>query len=363
MLTSHDNEHCCALVHREFRGTLHKMKPNSPCSDASRAMLISLCVRMLIGWFGKKKMEEGVGRRVTLAGILAAAIFLAVAVGKAADNYPSRPIVLVIPLPPGGTNDIMARAVADKMSDALGQRIVIENRNAGGSGTVGTREVARAAPDGYTIILGYTSTLATGPHIFSNAGYNPRKDFAPLGLIASAPALLLVHRDLPVHTVGELIALMKAAKEPYQVATPGAGTVNYLASVLFAQQAGVEVQQIIEKGSNPLITDMMGGFVKVGFNPIPVSRPALDGGYVRALAVTSSKHSSLMPALATLAESGLPGFDATLTYGLLAPAGTPRAIVDRLNKELRATPATRSARVLSPRAASPNRPHQNSMPP
>jgi tripartite-type tricarboxylate transporter receptor subunit TctC len=301
------------------------MKPNSPRSGASRAMLISRRVRMLIGWFGKKKMEDGVGRLVTLAGILAAAIFLAVAVGKAADNYPSRPIVLVIPLPPGGTNDIMARAVADKMSDALGQRIVIENRNAGGSGTVGTREVARAAPDGYTIILGYTSTLATGPHIFSNAGYDPRKDFAPLGLIASAPALLLVHRDLPVHTVGELIALMKAAKEPYQVATPGAGTVNYLASVLFAQQAGVEVQQIIEKGSNPLITDMMGGFVKVGFNPIPVSRPALDGGYVRALAVTSSKHSSLMPALATLAESGLPGFDATLTYGLLAPAGTPRA--------------------------------------
>ena len=130
----------------------------------------------------------------------------------------------------------MARAVADKMSEALGQRIA--NRNAGGSGTVGTREVARAAPDGYTIILGYTSTLATGPLIFSNAGYDPRKDFAPLGLIASAPALLLVHRDLPVHTVGELIALMKASKEPFQVAMPGAGTVNYLASVLFAQQAG-----------------------------------------------------------------------------------------------------------------------------
>jgi tripartite-type tricarboxylate transporter receptor subunit TctC len=231
------------------------------------------------------------------------------------------------------------------MSDALGQRIVIENRNAGGSGTVGTREVARAAPDGYTIILGYTSTLATGPHIFSNAGYDHRKDFAPLGLIASAPALLLVHRDLPVHTVGELIASMKAAKEPFQVATPGAGTVNYLASVLFAQQAGVQVQQIIEKGSNPLITDMMGGFVKVGFNPIPVSRPALDGGYVRALAVTSSKHSSLMPDLPTLAESGLPGFDATLTYGLLAPAGTPRAIVDRLNKELRAALASDEVRA------------------
>jgi tripartite-type tricarboxylate transporter receptor subunit TctC len=290
-------------------------------------------------------VEGGMMRMAMLAGITATAMLLALSAGRAADTYPGRPIVLVIPRPPGGTNDIMARAVADKMSEGLGQRIVIENRNAGGSGTVGTREVARATPDGYTIILGYTSTLATGPHIFNNAGYDPRKDFAPLGLIASAPALLLVHRDLPAHTVGELIALMKASKEPYQVATPGAGTVNYLASVLFAQQAEVQVQQIIEKGSNPLITDMMGGFVKVGFNPIPVSRPALDGGYVRALAVTSTKHSSLMPDLPTLAESGLPGFDATLTYGLLAPAGTPHAIVDRLNKELRAALASDEVRA------------------
>jgi tripartite-type tricarboxylate transporter receptor subunit TctC len=262
----------------------------------------------------------------------------------AADDYPSRPIILVIPLPPGGTNDIMARAVSDKMSAALGQQIVIENRNAGGSGTVGTREVAHATPDGYTIILGYTSTLATGPNLYKNVGYNPRKDFAPIGLIASAPALLLVHKDLPAHSVAELIALMKNSKEPYQVGTPGIGTVNYLASVLFAQQAGVKVEQIPEKGSNPLITDMMGGFVKVGFNPIPVSRAALDGGYIRALAVTSQKHSTLMPELPTLAESGLPGFDATLSYGLLAPAGTPRPIIDRLNKELRAALATEEVR-------------------
>jgi tripartite-type tricarboxylate transporter receptor subunit TctC len=269
-----------------------------------------------------------------LAAIAATAALFAAA--KAADDYPTRPIVLVIPLPPGGTNDIMARSVADKMSASLGQRIVIENRNAGASGTVGTREVARAVPDGYTIILGYTSTLATGPHLYKDVGYDPRKDFAPIGLIASAPALLLVYKDFPAHSVGELIAMMKSAKEPMQVATPGAGTVNYLASILFAQQAGVNVQQIIEKGSGPLTTDMMGGFVKVGFNPIPPSRAALDGGYVRAIAVTSAKHSTLMPQLPTLAESGLPGFDATLTYGLLAPAGTPKPIVDRLNKELRA---------------------------
>jgi tripartite-type tricarboxylate transporter receptor subunit TctC len=238
----------------------------------------------------------------------------------------------------------MARAVSDKMSAALGQRIVIENRNAGGSGTVGTRQVAHATPDGYTIMLGYTSTLATGPSLFRDVGYDPRKDFAPIGLIASAPALLLVHKDLPVHSVGELISLMRNSKEPYQVGTPGLGTVNYLASVLFAQQAGVKVEQIPYKGSNPLITDMIGGFVKVGFNPIPVSRAALDGGYIRALAVTSKRHSTLMPDLPTLAESGLPGFDATLSYGLIAPAGTPKPIIDRLNKELRAALANEDVR-------------------
>src|SRR5579863_4533813 len=294
-------------------------------------------------------MQRGAKREAILAklaNVVVAAVMAVFGASNvmAADDYPNRPIVLVIPLPPGGTNDIMARAVADKMSAVLGQRVVVENRNAGGSGTAGTREVAHAAPDGYTIVLGYTSTLATGPHLFKNAGYDPRKDFAPIGLIASAPALLLVYKDLPVHNVGELIALMKGSQEPYQVATPGAGTVNYLASVLFAEQAGVKVEQIIEKGSQPLITDMMGGFVKVGFNPIPVSRAGLDGGYIRALAVTSAGHSTLMPNLPTLAESGLPGFDATLSYGLLAPAGTPAAIVQRLNKALNAALADDAVR-------------------
>ncbi len=279
-------------------------------------------------------------RLKTLAAAVATLAAIALSGPLEADDYPSRPIVLVIPLPPGGTNDILARAVSDKMSAALGQQIVIENRNAGGGGTAGTRLTARAAPDGYTILLGYTSTLATGPNLYKDVGYDPRKDFVPIGQIASAPALLLVYKDLPAHSVAELIALMKTAKEPVQVGTPGVGTVNYLASILFAQQAGVKVQQIPEKGSNPLITDMIGGFVKVGFNPIPVSRAALDGGYIRALAVTSRQHSTLMPQLPTLAESGLPGFDATLNYGLLAPAGTPRAIVDRLSRELRAALAT-----------------------
>jgi tripartite-type tricarboxylate transporter receptor subunit TctC len=257
-----------------------------------------------------------------------------------AQAYPNRPITLVIPLPPGGTNDMMARAVADKLGAALGQQVVIENRAAGGSGTVGTRQVAKSAPDGYTLLLGYTSTLATAPSMHRNLGYDPRKDFAPIGLIAVAPALLLVHPSVQVGNVSDLIAMLKHANPPFQVGTPGVGTVNHLASVLFAQQAGVDVQQIPYKGSNPLITDLAGGHVKVGFNPIPVSRAALEGGLIRALAGTSLKRSTLFPDLPTVAESGLPGFDAVLSYGLVAPAGTPQPIIERLNKELRAALAT-----------------------
>jgi tripartite-type tricarboxylate transporter receptor subunit TctC len=260
---------------------------------------------------------------------------VASATGANAQQYPTRPITLVIPLPPGGTNDIMARAVGDKLSASLGQQVVIENRAAGGSGTVGTRAVAHAAPDGYTILLGYTSNLATAPSMYKNVGYDPRKDFTPLGLIASAPALLLLHPSVKVANVAELIAMMKAAKDPFQIGTPGIGTVNYLASILFAQQANVKVQQIPYKGSNPLSTDLIGGHVKVGFNPIPVSRAAMDGGLIRALAATSMKRSTLLPDVPTIHESGLPGFDAILSYGLVGPAGIPRPIVDKLNRALR----------------------------
>jgi tripartite-type tricarboxylate transporter receptor subunit TctC len=258
--------------------------------------------------------------------------------------YPSRPITLIIPLPPGGTNDIMARAVADKLSASLGQQVVVENRAAGGSGTVGTRQAAKSAPDGYTLLLGYTSTLATGPSIHRDVGYDPRKDFAPIGLIASAPSLLLIHPSVKTGTVADLIALMKAADQPFQIGVPGVGTVNHLASVLFAQQANVNVQQIPYKGSNPLITDLAGGHVKVAFNPIPVSRAAIESKLIIALAATSLRRSAALPDLPTIAESGLPGFDAVLSYGLLAPAGTPRPIVERLNKELRAALATEEVR-------------------
>jgi len=259
---------------------------------------------------------------------------------QAQSEYPNKPITLVVPLPPGGTNDIMARAVADKMSAALGQQVVVENRPAGGSGTVASRAVARGPADGYTLLLAYTTTLATAPNILPNVGYDVRKDFAPVGLIGFAPALLLVNAGVSYRNVGDLIAAMKASKEPFQVGVPSVGSVNHLAAVLFAEQAGVKLQYIPYKGSGPLNTDLIGGFVKVGFNPIPPSRAAIEGKLIRALAATSAKRSAAYPDLPTVAESGLAGYDAVLTYGIVAAAGTPRPIIDKLNKVLRGTLAT-----------------------
>jgi len=268
---------------------------------------------------------------------------LALALPVSAQPFPNRPITLVVSFAPGGSTSIVARAVADKMGEALGQTVIVENR-AGGGGTVGTRQVAKSPPDGYTLLLGYTGTLAIAPTLYQNAGYDPRKDFAPIGLIAVAPSLLLVHPSLPVGSAADLIAMMRSANPPLQVGVPGIGTVNHLAAVLFAQQAGVEVQLIPYKGSNPLGTDLAGGHVKVGFNPIPVSRAAIESGLIRALAGTSLKRSTLFPDLPTVAESGLPGFDAVLSYGLVAPAGTPQPIIARLNEELRAALATDDVR-------------------
>ena len=254
---------------------------------------------------------------------------------QAQGDYPSRAVTLVVPLPPGGTNDIMARAVADKLSAGLGQQVVVENRAAGGNGTVGTRQVAKGSADGYTILLGYTSTLATSPHML-NVGYDARKDFAPIGLIGMAPSLLLVHPTAPYKSVADLLADMRAAREPFQVGTPGISTVNHLSALLFAHQANVKLQYIPYKGSQSLSTDLIAGHVKVGFNPIPVSRAAIESKLLRPLAATSLKRSAIYPDLPTVAEAGLSGYDAVLTYGLVVAAGTPRAIVDKLNKALRA---------------------------
>ena len=194
-----------------------------------------------------------------------------------AQQYPNRPITLVVPLPPGGTNDIMARIVGERMTKSLGQQIVVENRAAGGSGTVATRQVARATPDGYTILLSYTTTFATGPSMYKNAGYDVRKDFAPIGLIAVSPSLVLANKDFPVKNIPELIAHIRKTNEPFQYGAPGIGSVNHLAAEMFARAAKIKLMAIPYKGSNPLVTDLIAGHIKIGFNPIPVSRGAHRG--------------------------------------------------------------------------------------
>jgi tripartite-type tricarboxylate transporter receptor subunit TctC len=261
-----------------------------------------------------------------------------------AEDYPTRPVTLIVPFPPGGSTTVMARNVADKMSAALGQQIVVENRG-GAGGTIGTRFVAKAAPDGYTILLSYTATLAIAPAMNVNAGYDPNKDFVPIGMIGFAPNVLVVHPSLPVKSVAELIAYAKAAPAPLQYGSPGVGTVNHLAGEYLASEAGVKLQHVPYKGNGPAMSDLLGGHILMMFVPIPVALGNVKAGTLRALAITSAKRSSLLPDLPTLAESGVPGFDVALRYGLMAPAGTPAAITGRLNKELNAALASEDVKT------------------
>ena len=256
-----------------------------------------------------------------------------------ADDYPTRPITLIVPFPPGGSTTVMARNVADKMSAALGQPVVVENRG-GAGGTIGTRSVAKATPDGYTILLSYTATMAIAPSMNVNAGYDPRKDFVPIGMIGFAPNVLVVHPSLPVRSIAELIAYAKAAPAPVQYGSPGVGTVNHLAGEYLASETGVKLQHVPYKGNGPAMGDLLGGHIPMMFVPIPVALGNVKAGTLRGLAITTAKRSGLLPDLPTLAESGVPGFDVALRYGLMAPTGTPSAVISRLNRELNAALAT-----------------------
>jgi tripartite-type tricarboxylate transporter receptor subunit TctC len=256
-----------------------------------------------------------------------------------AQTYPDRPVTLVIPFAPGGSTSIVGRVIADKMSETLGEKIIVDNRP-GAGGTVGTRAVAKSAADGYTIGLGYTGTLAIGPTLYSKAGYDPRKDFAPIGLIGNSPNSLVVHPAFPAKTVGELIAYAKANPGKVNFGSAGAGTASHITGEYFGRAAGIVLVHIPYKGTGPALVDLIGGHIPMAFAPIPATHANVSGGQLRALAVTSLARTSLLPEVPTIAESGLQDFDASLVYGLIAPAGTPRPIIDRLNKELRAALAS-----------------------
>jgi tripartite-type tricarboxylate transporter receptor subunit TctC len=250
-----------------------------------------------------------------------------------AQDYPSRPITLVVPYAAGGGNDVIARIVAERMSANLGQPIVIENRG-GAGGTIATRQVAKAEPDGYTLLIA-TSSLAINPSLYPNIGYDPRKDFAPVGLIASSSNVVLVHPSMPGKSIAELIALAKREDGKLTFASTGTGSSVHLAAELFAGMAGVKITHVPYKGSGPALNDLIGGHVSMMFSTMASAAGLVkDGGKVRALAVTGAKRSELFPDLPTVAEAGLPGYEAVLHYGIVAPAGTPRPMIEKLNAAL-----------------------------
>jgi tripartite-type tricarboxylate transporter receptor subunit TctC len=256
-----------------------------------------------------------------------------------AQTYPTRPITIVDPFPPGGSISIVARIIADKLSEPLGQRVVVDQRG-GASGTLGARQVARSAPDGYTLMLGFTGTLAIAPSLYPNAGYDPRKDFAPIGMIGMAPTTLIAHPSFPIHSIAELIVHARQSPGKVNFASPGVGTVGHIAGELLMSMSGIQLSHVPYRVSGQVMTDVLGGHVPLGFVPVPVSYESARNGLIRMLGVTSLKRSSLLPEVPTFAEQGLPGFEAVLRYGLVAPAGTPRPIIERLNKELRAALAS-----------------------
>jgi tripartite-type tricarboxylate transporter receptor subunit TctC len=251
-----------------------------------------------------------------------------------AQDYPSRPITLIVPYTPGGGNDLMARTAAEKMSKVLGQQIVIENHG-GAGGSIATRQVAKTAPDGYTLGLGGTGTLAIDPTLYGNVGYDPRRDFAPIGLIATSGLVICVHPSLPARSIGELIALAKQQPGQLNYASAGTGSGIHLGTEYFASMAGIKLTHIPYKGSAPALTDLIGGHVAIYFSSLPPAIGLIKDGKVRALAVTSAKRSPILPDVPTVAEAALPDYEAVLHYGIVAPAGTPRVIVDKLSAALR----------------------------
>lgn len=274
-------------------------------------------------------------RACTIAAILGLAFAVTpAALADATADYPNRPITLIVPYPPAGGVDAMARVVAQKLSEAFKQQVIVDNRG-GAGGTLGTRVVAKAEPDGYTLLLGHTGTISINPSLYRNAGIDPRRDFEAIGLVASMPVALIAHPSFPAKTIKEFIELAKAQRGKLNVGTSAVGTGGYMCAELFKSLAGIDATIIPYKGTASVMTDLLGGHVPVAFGVLPPALGSLSAGSLRAIAVTSLKRSSLLPDVPTFDESGLPGFDGVLHYGLLAPAGTPKEIVDQLNFELR----------------------------
>ena len=269
-------------------------------------------------------------------GAFGAALCLAAASPAHAEAYPTKPVKLVVPYPPGGPTDIVARVVAQKLSEQTGQQFIVDNRP-GAGGNTGAELVARSAPDGYTLLIA-TTAHAINPSLFKNLGYRLTKDLAPVSLLTSGPLVIVANPALPAKNVAELVALAKTKPGQLNFASSGNGQSTHLAAELFASMAGVKMTHIPYKGSAPALTDVMGGQAQLMFDTMLSSMPHVKGGKLKALAVTSAQRSPAAPDVPTVAESGVPGlqgYEAIAWNGLLAPAGTPPEVVARLNAELK----------------------------
>jgi tripartite-type tricarboxylate transporter receptor subunit TctC len=275
--------------------------------------------------------EKGVRMRHYRIAAIAAAIVIASGVACAGEDtvgYPNRPIRWIVPFPPGGAADLVSRTLAQKITERLGQQIVIDNRS-GAGGNVGTELAARAAPDGYTVVI-VPATFTTNPALSTKLAYDPQKSFVPISLVSSSALVLVVHPSLPVTSIKSLVALAKQRPGQLNYASSGVGASAHLAAELFRSATGTNLVHVPYKGQPPAMIDVLSGQVQVMFPNIPVSLPHIKAGRLRALGVTTLTRTSLFPELPTIAESGIPGFEVNQWSGLLAPAGTPLAYVQKL---------------------------------
>jgi tripartite-type tricarboxylate transporter receptor subunit TctC len=278
------------------------------------------------------------------AAALASAAVACAAQRASAQAYPTHPVTIIVPFAAGGGNDIMARLIAQHMGRALGQQFVIENR-AGAGGTIGARAVVKAAPDGYTLMVGHSGVFGVAPALYADPGYAPQRDFAPIGLIASYQQVLVVNPSVPVHSVADLIAL--ARKDPGKItySTAGVGSGSHLSTELFEVMADIKLTHVPYRGTGAMQADLAGGHVDMSITTFPSVFGQLRSGGLRPVAVTGATRLSIFPDLPTVAESGVPGYEAVIHYGMVAPAGINHAIAERLNAELRAALAREDVRA------------------
>ncbi len=269
---------------------------------------------------------------LTAVTLCAGLLGLQPAAAQDAAGYPDRPVRLVVPFPSAGAMDSIARILGEKISVNWGQQIVVENRP-GAGGNIGSGQVAKAEPDGYTLLM-VSIGHAVNPSLYAKVPFDPIKDFAPITLVAAVPNMLVVHPSVPVGSVQELIALAKEQPGMITYASAGYGTSIHLAGELFKSMAGVDLRHIPYKGSGPAVTDLIGGHVQVMFDSITSALPHVRAGNLKALGVTSARRSSILPEVPTIAEAGVPGYEVNPWFGLLAPAGTPPAIIAKVQTEI-----------------------------